>query len=122
MLFYEFIHTNSLGCHDLSIIPFSTDSCPKGWISYHDACYQINLARTGLQDANDKCLDQGAGILTLRSTEEETFLRAELEKKQLNNIFYWLGKKKKVIEGFQLPLDHRVIYGNDVSAGFIKYI
>lgn len=94
MLFYEFIHTNSLGCHDLSIIPFSTDSCPKGWVSYHDACYQINLARTGLQDANDKCLDQGAGILTLRSTEEETFLRAELEKKQLNNIFYWLGKKK----------------------------
>ena len=118
MLFYEFIHTNSLGCHDLSIIPFSTDSCPKGWISYHNACYQINLARTGLQDANDKCLDQGAGILTLRSTEEETFLRAELEKKQLNNIFYWLGKKIF----FQLHLDHRVIYGNDVSAGFIKYI
>ena len=99
MLFYEFIHTNSLGCHDLSIIPFSTDSCPKGWISYHDACYQINLARTGLQDANDKCLDQGAGILTLRSTEEENSHRR-----------------------IQLRLDHRVIYGNDASAGFIKYI
>lgn len=87
------------------------DSCPKGWISYHDACYQINLARTGLQDANDKCLDQGAGILTLRSTEEETFLRAELEKKQLNNIFYWLGAKYSPSRGnFIWPDDTDVVY------------
>jgi len=51
----------------------------------------VNLERKNIQDGTDSCLDNGAGILTLRSSEEETFLREELEKDNLNNIFYWLG-------------------------------
>ena len=62
-------------------------------MSFHNACYKANLARKSLQDATDSCLKKGAGILTLRSMEEENFLRAELEKYQLNNMFYWLGKE-----------------------------
>ena len=51
----------------------------------------MNLGKKNIQDATDSCLDNGAGILTLRSSEEETFLRGELEKDNLNNMFYWLG-------------------------------
>ncbi|PFX18966.1 Zinc metalloproteinase nas-13 [Stylophora pistillata] len=87
------------------------DSCPKGWISHHNACYQVNVNRTSLQEATDKCLDNGAGLLTLRRTEEETFLRAELEKKQLNNIFYWLSAKYSPSRGnFIWPDDTDVVY------------
>lgn len=53
----------------------------------------MNLDKKSLQDATVSCLDNGAGILTLRSVEEENFLRGELEKNNLNNIFYWLGMR-----------------------------
>ena len=51
----------------------------------------MNLDKKNVQDATDSCLNDGAGILTLRSSEEEAFLRGELEKDNLNNLFYWLG-------------------------------
>jgi len=72
-------------------IVFLIETCPRDWLFFNNACYQVNLERKNIQDATDSCLDNGAGILTLRSSEEETFLREELEKDNLNNIFYWLG-------------------------------
>lgn len=63
----------------------------KGLAFFNNACYQVNLDKKNIQDATDSCLNNGAGILTLRSSEEETFLRGELEKDNLNNLFYWLG-------------------------------
>jgi len=68
------------------------ETCPLGWLIFSNACYQVNTKRKSLQDATDSCLVQGAGILTLRSMEEENYLRAELEKNNLHNMFYWLGK------------------------------
>ena len=72
-------------------IVFCIETCPRDWLFFSNACYQVNLGKKNVQDATDSCLDNGAGILTLRSSEEETFLRGELEKDNLNNMFYWLG-------------------------------
>ena len=72
-------------------IDFRIETCPRDWLNFNNACYQVNLDRKNIQDATDSCLTNGAGILTLRSSEEETFLREELEKDNLNNMFYWLG-------------------------------
>lgn len=62
----------------------------------------MNSRSKTFQDATESCLSQGAGILSLRSVEEENFLRAELEKINLHNMFYWLGMqlyRKYVREG-----------------------
>ena len=72
-------------------ILFPVGSCPKGWLLFNNACYQVNLDKKSLQGATSSCLNNGAGILTLRSVDEENFLRGELEKNNLNNMFYWLG-------------------------------
>ena len=72
---------------------FRLETCPKGWLLFNNACYQVNLDKKSAQDATVSCLDSGAGILTLRSIEEENFLRGELEKNNLNNMFYWLGMR-----------------------------
>ena len=73
-------------------VVFCIETCPRDWLFFNNACYQVNLDKKNLQDATDSCLNNGAGILTLRSSEEETFLRGELEKDNLNNLFYWLGR------------------------------
>ena len=75
----------------------------------------MNLDKKNIQDATDSCLNNGAGILTLRSSEEETFLRGELEKDNLNNLFYWLGRGillllKGLLHGFLNYFDHRQNY------------
>lgn len=75
----------------IRFIVFRIETCPRDWLLFNNACYQVNLDKKNIQDATDSCLNNGAGILTLRSSEEETFLREELEKDNLNNMFYWLG-------------------------------
>jgi len=72
-------------------IVFGIETCPRDWLYFNNACFQVNLDKKNIQDATDSCLSNGAGILTLRSSEEEIFLRGELEKDNLNNMFYWLG-------------------------------
>ena len=75
----------------LRFVVFRIETCPRDWLFFNNACYQVNLDKKNIQDATDSCLNNGAGILTLRSSEEESFLRGELEKDNLNNLFYWLG-------------------------------
>lgn len=87
------------------------ETCPRDWLFFNNACYQVNLDKKNIQDATDSCLNNGAGILTLRSSEEETFLRGELEKDNLNNLFYWLGAKYSPSKGnFAWPDDTEVVY------------
>ncbi|KAL9972526.1 hypothetical protein ACROYT_G018849 [Oculina patagonica] len=87
------------------------ESCPQDWLLFNNACYQVNLDKKGLQDATISCLNNGAGILTLRSTKEENFLRGELEKNNLNNMFYWLGAKYSPSKGnFIWPDETEVVY------------
>ena len=91
------------------------ETCPRDWLFFNNACYQVNLDKKNIQDATDSCLNNGAGILTLRSSEEETFLRGELEKDNLNNLFYWLGGVillllKGLLHGFLNYFDHRQNY------------
>ncbi|XP_015775659.1 PREDICTED: CD209 antigen-like protein 2 [Acropora digitifera] len=64
-------------------------------------------------DAIAACLKQGAGILTLRSMEEENYLRTELEKRNLYNMFYWLGARYNPRKGgFFWPDDTAVVYSS----------
>ncbi|KAJ7392901.1 hypothetical protein OS493_008138 [Desmophyllum pertusum] len=87
------------------------ETCPQGWVLFSNACYQVNSGKKNIQDATDSCLDNGGGILTLRSIEEEKFLRAELVKKNLNNMFYWLGAKYSPSKGsFLWPDATEVVY------------
>ena len=71
---------------------FSLEKCPYGWLTFSNACYQVNKEAKDLKAATESCLDKGAGILTLWNAEEENLLRAELFKMQLHNVFYWLGE------------------------------
>ncbi|XP_067040328.1 uncharacterized protein [Acropora muricata] len=93
------------------------ETCPWGWLLFNNVCYQVNTRIKTFQDATAACLKQGAGILTLRSMEEENYLRTELEKRNLYNMFYWLGARYNPRKGGFFWLDDTAVVYSSWNKG-----
>ena len=73
------------------------ETCAQGWQYFDGSCYKVASESDAFVPARSSCLAQGADLVKISSTEENTFVKDEasdeiwigLEKTQDDDSFYW---------------------------------
>ncbi|KAJ8402327.1 hypothetical protein AAFF_G00368160 [Aldrovandia affinis] len=91
--------------------------CPPGWLSYSGSCYWVvsnfNLL-TSWNEAQTRCSDMGAGLVTIKSAEEQFFVNAQLPDLHQSSVpDVWIGVSDKDHDGtFQWVDKTPITYAN----------
>uniref|UniRef100_A0A3Q2XP88 Aggrecan core protein n=1 Tax=Hippocampus comes TaxID=109280 RepID=A0A3Q2XP88_HIPCM len=79
------------------ILPAAVNSCPEGWLEFMGSCYLHFADRHTWSDAEQRCRELNAHLVSVRSEEEQQFLNSKgqdyewigLNDKEVQNEFRW---------------------------------
>ncbi|KAL9957163.1 hypothetical protein ACROYT_G038767 [Oculina patagonica] len=77
------------------------ETCAQGWQYFDGSCYKIASESLAFASARNSCVAQGADLVKISSSEENTFVRDEASgetwiglEKALDNSFYWTDESR----------------------------
>ncbi|CAH1265180.1 HGF [Branchiostoma lanceolatum] len=63
-------------------------ACPSGWTATENSCYKFVQVQKSWQEARDDCRSQGAGLVSVDSAAEHTWLQTQVDYYQ---PWWWIG-------------------------------
>ncbi|KAG7455092.1 hypothetical protein MATL_G00252710 [Megalops atlanticus] len=80
-------------------------SCPTGWTSFGDRCFQYVATKMNWVDAESHCLKLGGNLASVHSEEEHQFLRELYKRNDPTESPFWVGLTDRQKEGTWLWSD-----------------
>ncbi|XP_018599743.1 lactose-binding lectin l-2-like isoform X2 [Scleropages formosus] len=69
----------------------NTGSCPTGWVSFNDRCFQYISSKKSWADAEVQCLSLGGNLASVHSEDEFQFIRSLIRSKDPAENAAWIG-------------------------------
>lgn len=87
------------GTVHLYVVLAATQKCQSGWTRYHNFCYNFNIPlRLAWTAARDRCLQYGADLVSIHSSDEKQFVLTQAHKVNWRHSL-WTGLSDRNVEG-----------------------
>jgi len=90
--------------------------CSSNGVQFGDFCYQIEDVGKNYDDASDDCLQKGGFLVTIKSQDEQNFIKELLNTDVHKWTLFWIGLDDKVSEGTFMYSDGSILTSSSFSA------